>query len=161
MFRGGHGFESPRWSPHFFRFLLSRKIYWDDLQPQLKYDLFHIYTSKITFIDHLEVTITVINRLVVELPLLIGWLWILLSLIGCGKDYTSPVCVKYLHCPCWFFGVKDYMNWILTDRVVVKANLNDWLLVNSSPRLAGGQDYYYWYMTCKFAISLRILIEWC
>ena len=48
--RGGHGFES-RWSPDFFRLLLSSclnwKIYCDDhsslhLQPQYKYELFHI-----------------------------------------------------------------------------------------------------------------------
>ena len=52
--RGGHGFES-RWSPDFFRLLLSNclnwKIYCDDhsslhLQPQYKYELFHIYFTK-------------------------------------------------------------------------------------------------------------------
>ena len=49
-YRGGHEFES-RWSPDFFRLLISNclnwKIYWDDhsllhIQPQYKYELFHI-----------------------------------------------------------------------------------------------------------------------
>ena len=57
-YRGGHGFES-RWSPDFFfffRLLLSNclnwKIYCDDhssfhLQPQYKYELFHIYFTSL------------------------------------------------------------------------------------------------------------------
>ena len=52
---GGQGFES-RWNPDFFRLLLSNclnwKIYCDDhsslhLQPEYKYELFHIYFTSL------------------------------------------------------------------------------------------------------------------
>ena len=58
-YRGGHGFES-RWSPDFFRLLISNclswKIYCDDhsslhIQPQYKYELFHIYFTKLKKIE--------------------------------------------------------------------------------------------------------------
>ena len=58
-YRGGHGFES-RWSPDFFRLLLSNCLNWkincDDhsslsIQPQFIYEFFHInFTSPICFI---------------------------------------------------------------------------------------------------------------